>query len=557
MKNDALIHLQIFYEISMAVGSSLDLNQMLKSSLTTYLKKLSCTSGIIFQTIDQPGHFSRFKKQCAVPRNAAKKTFTQNRERIIPEQLANKDLIKFQNLLPFSGRTDDGHAFVIMELPGYGLILLLKKGDPIHPNTIQSLIKINTKLGRSATACLQNEKIEQINRQLKKEIHIRKKAEKAKSQFLANMSHELFTPINGIIGLNKLLLGSGLDEEQTELSDSLHSSAESLLNIIQELFEFSKIDADIIEVKREELDCERLIAGIINQITHKAELKGLDLIYDIHPDLPKTLLGDRGRIQQILIHLTDNAITFTETGTVSIQVEPVSKNKSQAGLKSQSHIENAFVKFSVIDTGIGISGSDKTELFQTFTQADESDTRTYGGIGLGLAICKKLVYFLGGQIEVTDNPSGGSVFSFILPLGLHNDETNKKQNELSKQPRQHSVLIVDDNPVNQMVIKGVCKKFGWETECTSNGQQTIDLLESRTFDLILMDCQMPGMDGYEATRIIRDPHSSVMDHNIPVIAVTANVSDENKEKCIKNGMNDFIPKPINPDKIKTICKPFL
>lgn len=556
MKNDALIHLQVFYEIAMAIGSSLDLNQMLKSSLTTYLKKLSCTSGIIFKLSQQSDKIWGFENQCAVPRNAARKTFTLNREKLVPDQLGHDDLDTFLAMLPISGRTDDDQAYVIMNLPGFGLLLLLRKGEEIHPNTIQSLIKINTKLAGSATACLQKEKIEQINRQLSKEIHIRKKAEKAKSQFLANMSHELFTPINGIIGMNKLMAGTGLSQEQVELSDSLHSSAETLLNIIKSLFEFSKMDADRVDIHPVDLDCHRLLSELIGHNTRKAQAKGLTLTLQIHPDLPLRMIADRSRIRQVLMHLIDNAVTYTDKGGVILQAEPLPPEELTPEQTDKLSGHTTWIKFTVIDTGTGVGDTDKQLLFETFTQADESDTREYGGIGLGLAICKKLAFLMNGRIDVTDNPLGGSIFSFSLPVEMTTEEeAASTKNAISEKTVQ--ILIVDDNPVNQMVIKGVCKKLGWETECAANGRQAVEYLESKMVDLILMDCQMPIMDGYKATRMIRDPGSDVLDHDVPIIAVTANISDENKEKCFNTGMNGFISKPISLEKIQETCLSFI
>ena len=542
MKNDALIHLQVFYEIAMAVGNSLDLNKMLKSSLTAYLKKLSCSTGIIYQTFRRSDNMWRFTPQCAIPRNAVQKKITQNSMPIIPEQLNIHELKPYLSSLPICGKADTGQAFHIMELPGFGLLSLFKTREPIDRTIIRSLIHTNKKLASSAVACLQNEKIEKINHQLSKEILIRKTAEKAKSQFIANMSHELLTPMNGIVGFNKLLCDSGLTEKQHEFSDSLSASADSLLTIIKNLFEFSKIEAENLELENIDFNIHRLALDLIDLLRHKADEKGLKIHFDILDDTPEYLKGDPKRIRQILTHLIDNAIKFTEAGDIRVQIHA----------KTQSPGNDFQIKFSVSDTGIGIPDEKKDLLFATFTQADESDTRKYGGIGLGLAICKKLAKLLKGRIEVSDNKEGGSVFSFTLLLNHAQPHAGDQKSAAISNDTDVCALVVDDNPVNRKIIEGICEKLGWETQTANDGKQAIAVLESKTFDIILMDCQMPVMDGYEATKIIRNLNSAVLRHDAPIIAVTANISDENREECLRAGMNDFISKPVTLEKIQTI-----
>lgn len=540
MKNDTLFHLQVFYEMAMAVGTSLDLNKMLKSSLTIYLKKLSCSSGVIYQTFRHADNQWRFLTRCAIPRNAGKKLLTQTSMPIIPEQLDKNGLKLYLSNLPMAGKTDTGRTFHVMELSGFGILVLVKSGDQIDPNTVQSLIHINAKLAGSAISCLQNEKIEQINQQLSQEIIFRKQAEKTKNQFLANMSHELLTPMNGIIGLNKLLMNSGLTGNQFELANDLSSSAESLLNILKNLFEFSLMNAEKQVLETVNFDLHRLVSDLINEFSEKAVEKNLKLHSTIDPNIPQFLMGDVKKTRQILVHLIDNAIKFTESGEVFVHV--YLKTSATEGPNDQIKIT-----FSVEDSGIGIPDQKKALLFETFTQADESDTRKYGGIGLGLAICKKLIQLLSGHIELSDSTTGGLNFIFSLPMG---------HATIAKTPITVGidihVLIVEDNPINRKIIEGICKQLDWTSQSVSDGQQAIDLLTSIEFDLILMDCQMPVMDGYEATRIIRNTNSPVLRHDVPIIAITANISDENRDKCLKVGMDDFIPKPINREKIRTI-----
>ncbi|MFH2091289.1 MAG: histidine kinase dimerization/phospho-acceptor domain-containing protein [Pseudomonadota bacterium] len=353
MKHDTILHLQIFYEMAMSIGNSLDLSKMLKSSLTLYLKKLSCSSGVIYRTVCRPDNMWQFIPQCAIPRNADKKQINHHSIAIIPDPLNGQKLQSFLSSLPLSGKTDTGKTYHIMILPEFGIVLLLKPGDPIDPNTIRSLMNINSKLAGSAIACLQNEKIEQMNQQLSKEILVRKKAETAKNQFLANMSHELLTPMNGIIGLNKLLLDSGLTLEQQDLSNSLNTAADVLSNILNNLFEFSTIEAKKLELEDITFDMSHLISDLIKAAGPKADAKNIKLQSSIHPGIPKNLRGDSTKINQILTRLIDNAIKFTETGIVEVQVYPQVESPSQKPPETIS-LDKIGITFSVSDSGIGI-----------------------------------------------------------------------------------------------------------------------------------------------------------------------------------------------------------
>lgn len=553
MDNQALIHLQIFYEIAMSIGTSLDLDKMLKSSLTVCLKKLSCNSGMIYQMNRQPDNMWRFTPQCVIPRNAEKKALTINGKKLIPQYILSKNLTPYLKSLPASGITDSGLYYLVMELPDFGIICLFKSDEGIDVRTIQSLFKINDKLAGSATACLQNKKIEKINRQLTREIIDRKQAEKAKSQFLANMNHELMTPLNGIIGLNKLMKEKGLPAGQEELSDILDKSAQSLLGLLKDLLEFSTIDAKTPKLKKAEFSIDRLVNSLLKKTRKQAKDKGLELSSRLSPDLPSNLVGDRHRIHQALIHLVENAIKYTDKGHVILHAEECASDSLTNVGKNEM-----VISFSIEDSGVGIPDDLKQTLFETFTQADNSDTRQYGGLGLGLAISYRIASILNGKIHVADSMSGGSVFTFMLPVGLcENSDHQVLPAENSDISADIRALIVEDNPVNQMVIKGICKKLNWKTDCAKDGREAVELLEKEEFNLVLMDCQMPVMDGYEATQIIRNPNSKILKHDVPIIAVTANVSDENRLKCLKTGMDDFITKPINLEKIQSVCMKYL
>lgn len=534
MKNDALLQIQVFYEIAMAIGGSLDLKKMLKTSLMVYLKKLSCTSGIIYRIIpDDTQTVWRIVPQCAIPRNAIKNQAVKEALKDLPEVLDKQQVNLFLSTLPILGQSETGQRFHVMELSGFGFFILIKSGNGIDQSTIQSLRHINRKLADSSIACLQKETIEHINQQLSIEIEVRKEAEKAKTQFLSNMSHEILTPMNGITWLNKLLLESKLTDEQQELLNYLDTSVESLLKVLTALFDFSGIEAGKTELEEIDFNVQTLLDDIISFMSSKARAKKIELHLEIHPETPVNVKGDPRKIHQILTYIIDNAIKFTHKGQVVVRICP----KHETG----NTIE---LEFSVTDTGIGIPEEKMDVLFEKFSQADESDTRKYGGTGLGLSIAKRFCELMGGQISASNNLDAGSQFKVALTLRKSDISIPLENQELTNRQKPVHALIVDDNPINRKVVEVLCKKLNWQADNANDGKQAITLLEKKEYDLVLMDCQMPEMDGYEATKIIRDSNSNVKNHDITIIAVTANVSEENHKKCLKVGMDGFIPKPI-------------
>lgn len=390
----------------------------------------------------------------------------------------------------------------------------------------------------------------QIELELNKAKEKAEKMSQSKGEFLANMSHEIRTPMNGVIGTLQLLEDTELSDEQKEFVEIAHRSADALLAILNDILDLSKIEAGKLSFESLVFDIKQVVNDIVILHSLKAEQQGVSLVQHADEKLPNFLMGDPMRIRQVIVNLVSNALKFTKHGEVKISIDVVNKD-----------IDSVDLRVTVADTGIGIPQAAQDTLFDAFTQADGSTTRKYGGTGLGLAIVSQLVDMMGGSLGMESVEGKGSSFWFTANLQVtaavpYAVVATIDGNEDLKLDAK--ILMVEDNPINQMVAQKMLEKIGLKATIANNGIEALQCLDQQSFDLVLMDCQMPEMDGFDATREIRKLDIKALDQkHLPVVAMTANVMSGDRERCLEVGMDDYIGKPVQRDQLATVLRKWL
>lgn len=382
--------------------------------------------------------------------------------------------------------------------------------------------------------------------------------QKAKEQFLANISHEIRTPINGIAGMANLLAQHPSPDERETYLNAIRHSAENLKVIINDILDLAAIESGKLRFEKIAFNLKDLLPSLVSTFTYQAKEKKISIGYSIDERLNKILLGDPVRLNQILINLISNAVKFTHRGSITIQCR-----------ESRQHRETSWVEIEVMDTGVGIPEEKLNTIFESFSQADASVTRRYGGTGLGLTIVKQLVELQKGSIHVVSREHAGSTFSVLIPYKIGKVKTITQIPKQAKKlgsinTAQLRVLLVEDNDINRLYAKSILKNWQCFIDVAENGLVAIEKIKNNFYDVVLMDVQMPVLDGYEATKAIRSMHQSA---KVPIIALTANATPGDIEKCLLAGMNDYLPKPFTPEdlyrklfkdlKIRPVSKPII
>ncbi|HRJ52659.1 MAG TPA: ATP-binding protein [Candidatus Thiothrix moscowensis] len=532
----------IQYALALLVGQDLDLRIMLRKFLPPALKLLNCRSGYVWlfgkspsQTVPAPCY--------SYP---ALNVPLADCQPVMAAHLQQLALNGWQAKKPGEIIVTDTMSYHFLPIGASGLLVLLRD-PPLPESHLLALGLVLKRLETACLACLQHADLEEARREALQAKEAAEKASKAKSEFLAMISHEIRTPMNGVIGLTDLMLYSEATDTQREYLGMIKSSSRALLDIINEILDFSRIEAGTLALSPAPFHLKNLLQDTFTPLAVRAQEKSLAFHWEIAAGVPNELQGDAGRLRQVMINLVGNAIKFTEHGEVTVNISP--QSGAPAG--------QANLLFAVRDTGIGIPQEKQASIFQPFQQADSSITRRYGGTGLGLTISSQLIAMMGGKLQVDSDLGHGSIFHFSIPFLLAataKTPVQGKPSQLVQTERPLNILLAEDNAVNRMLAVRLLNKVGHKVTVAENGSEAVDKWQSGTHDIILMDVQMPVMDGLEATTRIRQHEDTRQLSRTPIIALTANAMHGDRVRCQEAGMDGFMSKPFNAQDLLNVLE---
>ena len=529
--------LAILYEMAMAIGNTLDEQQLIATVAKVMLRKLNGIQIAFFLTpspaLSMPeSEVARFEPSYSLPRQP----LSPEQRAFCRQVWAQQDIAESQGIsgLVANQLADDNKHLYCFKLSGVGLVVLVTM-QSIDLAMLTALSPVVDKLANAIKSCRSNQQLIAQEQALQTMLLELRQAQASRDAFLANMSHEIRTPLHGITGFIEQLASTRLNPQQQHFIEMTQQSAEMLLGIINDILDFSKIDAGKLVLERHTFNLKTALKPIIEMFKLRAQAKGIEFEVAYNADTDLECVSDPLRIKQVVTNLISNAIKFTHQGRVQFVISTITDQAHQVQLK-----------FSVSDTGIGMSADHIERIGEPFLQGDESTTRLYGGTGLGLVICTRLLELFNSRLNIESQLDQGSIFAFELTLDKPDHQADMQANYVFDAHHwvNKSVLVVEDNPVNQLLMKTILKKLSIEVVVAENGLEALEMLRCQTFDLILMDINMPVMDGHQAMQKIRESEAAHQLPKTPIIALTANVLQGDKDKYLAQGADAILAKPL-------------